>query len=206
MRRFGAALTAIGLVVTGIGLAHPTVRPLICTGILVTLVGSTVFLSSGAVRTIPETDAPEKVRRLFEEVANDSSFFEYTGLRPAELEVLKSDLQNASFRWSKIIQGGYAGRDEDGRLILAVSRWHLRRAAVAHELLHLARDVMYRLNEGQAGRDLNDTRGVLWEETVVWYQTLRLYPLAGAIEIVGPLMILCVAPGYSAYWIVRFLC
>lgn len=106
-----------------------------------------------------------------------------------------SSLDEASFRVSNILQGGYAGRvpiagaaDAAEELVLALSPLHRRRAAAAHELFHLARDL-----RGVQSMSLGNEPPFfarLVEEAVVWRQGFQYAPLATSGELAGNLLLL----------------
>jgi hypothetical protein len=136
--------------------------------------GSGLF---GWLRRPPTKPAGPEVKALFERVADDPWFHKVAGLSPAEVVVLKSRLASASICYSTILQGGYAGRPETRGLVLGLSRLHRHKAAAAHELFHLARDV-----RGQ--KDLDDETWVLIEELIVWSLTFEYAPVSTAFVLV----------------------
>jgi hypothetical protein len=214
MRLTGTVALVLGCLLTAAAIAVPLLRPLVCVGALSAACGLILLVTTDRVRAAPAVAANGKVRELFEEVANDPLFHLVAGLSaqpgpenaPSERDTFLQDLSTASYRYSKMVQGGYAGRDAAGNLALALSRWHLRRAAAAHELFHLARDVLFRCRGGKAGKDLNATTGILREEALVWQQTLAYLPVPGAVEIVLPVVLVCLVSLHGGYLLIRFVC
>ena len=217
MRLAGFFLLAVGglCILAGIALNH--CQPLICPGVASALLGLAVVLLTNRLRATPTRPANERVETLFDVVAEDEDFVLIAQLNDSEVALLRQDLASASYRLSSVVQGGFAGRNRE-QLILALSPWHLRPAAAAHELFHLARDVLYRRRGGKAGQPLDDpessshVEGGFWlrlvrstchrcwesarglkEERMVWYQTLTYRPLGGSAELAVPLCVVFLA-------------
>ena len=204
MRLTGIVSSILGCLVTILGVVFPVLGPLVCVGVLAAVFGLILALAAGRIRAAPTEVADGPVKALFEGIATDPEFLLIAGLEAEEGDTLLRDLATAAYRFSPIIQGGYAGRAR-GRLILALSRRHLRRGAAAHELFHLARDVMFRRRGGRAGQGLDATSGILREELTVWLLTLSYLPFRGAAEIVLPIIPACLG-AYGAYLLSRFIC
>jgi hypothetical protein len=206
MRRTGIVIIFFGCSATIIGIVFAIFQPFVCVGALAIILGLILTLSTNWIRGIPTVAANGAVRSRFEQIANDPFFQHIARLREDECQTLLDDLSTASIRYSKIVQGGYAGRDDQGMLVLALSRWHLRSAPAAHELFHLARDVIYRSRNGKAGKSLDATTGILQEEIFVWIQTLSYLPIYGAVEIGIPLALVVAVAPYGIYLLARFAC
>lgn len=130
------------------------------------------------LRLPPTKPAGPEIKALFKAIANDARFHRVAGLSDAEVQTPQNELASASFRYSNIIQAGYAGRVE-GQLILGLSPLYYRllgTLVAAHELLHLARDVRGR-------KRLEDEERVWREEGLVWFLTLCYAPLRGTIAV-----------------------
>jgi hypothetical protein len=206
MRLTGIVALFLGCLLTAAAIAVPMLGPLLCVGALLAVYGLILIVTTDRIRAAPSANANGKVRDRFMEVAQDPDFLLVAGLGPSELVTFLQDLSTASYRYSRIIQGGYAGRDPAGTLVLALSWGHLRRAAAAHELFHLARDVKCRVTRGKDGKDLNSTTGILREERLVWQQTLALFPVRGAAEILIPVVLIFLVSLYGGYLLIWYVC
>lgn len=181
MRSFGALLFVLGCLATGATFASELLVPLRCLTVVAMAFGLLLFTTANRFRAVPAHQADDRVSHLFAEVAADDEFRRIAGLTDEELATLTADLSTAAYRYSTL-QGGFAGRDGT-QLVLALSPLHLRRACAAHELFHLARDVVHRSRGGQGGKSLGDETGVLREEAIVWQQTLAYRPVGAALEV-----------------------
>ena len=141
-------------------------------------------------------DCTENVRNLLETIAHDLRFLRIAGLGTAspELAAFQSILQTATVMHSPSLQGGFAGLGCGGGVVLALSRLHLRIAAAAHELFHLARHVRGTTPFEQ--EDQMGLFGVMIEEGKVWWLTAKYTFLRGCIELMVHCSIYFLPPAY----------
>lgn len=139
----------------------------------------------GCYASVP--DNGKRVAERLHNVTEDRRFREVAGLdRPGYAlysrifqVIFQAALPGQAIRYSSVFQGGFAGEDQQGYLVLALSPWHLRTAPAAHELFHLVRHVY-----GRARLDQEPTWWVsIREESIVWYQTVRYAGFRGILEL-----------------------
>ena len=130
------------------------------------------------------TRAFPDARHAFYRVARSERFASLFGFSRvgtdsrAEYAAFLKMLKKAEFRQSNFLQGGWAGRGANGKIVLALSRGNLRNALAAqHELTHLLRHFL-RITPFEAEASM---RGIFryraWiEEVIVWIRMWRGFP------------------------------
>jgi hypothetical protein len=86
-------------------------------------------------------DVDPDIKGLFLSIANDPFFQRIARLSREQRVRLTEEVGRASFRRSPWFQGGYAGRDRAGNLVLGLSRLFPAATTAAHEVFHVARDI-----------------------------------------------------------------
>jgi hypothetical protein len=205
MRRSGIITFLVGASLTGVSIALPVLEPFFCVGLVAMAFGLWASLAATRFRSMPMSEAKGSVQALFRKVSQDPIFLKIAGLTELERDVFWNELTTAAYRISWF-QGGYAGRTNGGQIVLGLSWIHLRRVPAAHELYHLARDVIHRCRNGRTGTLLDAQTGILREELLVWGQTLSYSPIGGALEIVVPLVIMVILPGMAFYALLSSYC
>jgi hypothetical protein len=138
-------------------------------------------------------DCGARVRQVLKAVADDPRFQQDAGLVDEEqgaanpdLAAFQQALAQAEVCYSPIWQGGFADHVPGRGYVLALSPVHLRAAAAAHELFHLARHIRG-VTPFEQPRALDE---VVLEEMIVWALTVRYMPVRGTIELLVPLTVL----------------
>jgi hypothetical protein len=172
-------------------------------------------------REPPQADP--NIKALFLSVANDPFFQRIARLSLEQQLRLTEEVERASFRRSPWFQGGYAGRDRGGNLVLGLSRWFPAAATAAHEAFHVARDIRGKcpLSRPRVVTQEEPSQQapppplsppdrqpsfwrVWWEEVVVWCQT-AIYAPVGTFLIWSALSFILVLAFTVAFLLSSFL-
>ena len=153
------------------------------------------------IHDIPKNPAGTRVSSVFQRISRDPEFLKIAGVSEQEMEVA---LNGVSYRYSNILQGGFAGKVPTGdgdQLILGLSRLHIRTSPAAHELFHVAREL-----RGGPTLRVDQMPGFLsrvHEEAIVWGMQTRYAPLATAAEASGHVFIYVIVPAGGTYYVVK---
>lgn len=143
-------------------------------------------------------DCGTRVRQLLKKVATDDRFHRSAGLQAAGMSfAFTNKLNESEICYSRFYQGGYAGRRDtpERPIVLALSPLCLGRAAAAHELMPMSRDVL-----GYMALDADLTLSeVLLEECRVWQLPVRYRPVWGLFELFLELIALLGLPSLALY-------